>query len=102
MFLFVAGCFRERDIGGWPICVWYGILTASELASAVAAAATEVRAVVRQSCAKTGGSGSRLRSSSRSTSWRDASAPQIERPLHRRHIHLRFEGADEAVSNQSR
>ena len=24
------GCIRERDIGGWPICVGYGILTVSD------------------------------------------------------------------------
>src|SRR5215471_12127314 len=27
---FVLECFRERDIGGWPICVGYGILTVDQ------------------------------------------------------------------------
>ena len=77
----------------------YGILTVSDQSLGVAAAATRGSrrgpSVVRE--AQTGGSGPRFRSSSRSISWCHARAPPADRAsARRRHIHLRFEGADEA------
>jgi hypothetical protein len=52
------------DIGGWPICVWYGILTVSDQILGLCSRATRSsrRGPLAVHEAQTGGSGSRFRS----------------------------------------